>query len=106
VANEKQKIIDFIHQAPDDQIEILSHLISSNKYVVLAMQGKETNLFSNQLKAEDCLHIAFSLFSYFDTQFGQALVTPILASLIVAFSSITEINKAEVQLIADIKEGK
>jgi hypothetical protein len=105
VSNEKQKIIDFVSQAPDDQIEILSHLIDSSKYVVLAMRGKENYLFSNQLKAEDCLHTAFSLFSHFDTQFGQALITPILASLIVAFSSITEITKAEVQIIADIKEG-
>lgn len=55
-------------------------------------ENNNSQMVVDRLTGADALHISFSLFAVFSASFGDAVVTPTLASLILGYSSIDSIE--------------
>jgi hypothetical protein len=57
-----------------------------------SLEGK-AEVISSRMRLSDGLHSAFSTFAFFRNAFGKAFVTTTLASLIIAYSSMGDVEK-------------
>jgi hypothetical protein len=64
-------------------------------------EDHNTQMVADRLTGADALHISFSLFALLSATFGNAMIAPVLASLILGYSSMQEIEAAMEKLAND-----